>query len=62
MRSLNEVNRNPDQLDPMFEQQNYRLAHWRTIEQDLGYRRFFDVNTLVGLRMEDPRVFATRMR
>ena len=55
---LREVNRKADRLDAFLEQQNYRLALWRTSEQDLGYRRFFDVNTLVGLRMEDPKVFA----
>ena len=55
---LREVNRKPDKLDGFLEQQNYRLALWRTSDQDLGYRRFFDVNTLVGLRMEDPKVFA----
>ncbi|MBV9085745.1 MAG: malto-oligosyltrehalose synthase, partial [Acidobacteriaceae bacterium] len=54
---LEEANRNVDKLDTILEQQNFRLAFWRTSEQDLGYRRFFDVNTLVGLRMEDPRVF-----
>jgi (1->4)-alpha-D-glucan 1-alpha-D-glucosylmutase len=54
---VNDLNRSVDRLDAFLEQQNYRLAHWRTSEQDLGYRRFFDVNTLVGLRMEDPRVF-----
>ncbi len=55
---LAEVNKNPNKLDDLLEQQNYRLAFWRTAEQELGYRRFFDVNTLVGLRMEDSRVFA----
>ncbi len=55
---LREINRKVDKLDSFLEQQNYRLALWRTSEQDLGYRRFFDVNTLVGLRMEDPKVFA----
>ena len=52
------VNRSPDALHDILERQNYRLAFWRTAEQDLGYRRFFDVNTLIGLRMEDPKVFA----
>lgn len=51
---VNDVNA----LDEFLELQNYRLAYWRTAEQELGYRRFFDVNTLVGLRMEDPAVFA----
>jgi (1->4)-alpha-D-glucan 1-alpha-D-glucosylmutase len=45
-------------LDEFLEHQNYRLAYWRTSQQELGYRRFFDVNTLVGLRMESPHVFA----
>lgn len=53
-----EKNKSPDELDEILEQQNYRLAFWRTAEQDLGYRRFFDVNTLVGLRMESAKVFA----
>lgn len=56
--ALRAVNENPDRLDAILELQNYRLAFWRTAEQDLGYRRFFDVNTLVGVRVEDPRVFA----
>jgi (1->4)-alpha-D-glucan 1-alpha-D-glucosylmutase len=39
------------------------LAYWRTADQELGYRRFFDINTLVGLRAERPSVFiATHAR
>ncbi len=37
--------------------QHYRLAFWKTADQQLGYRRFFDVNTLIGLRMEREHVF-----
>ena len=37
---------------------NYRLASWRTSAEEINYRRFFDVNDLVGLRMENPEVFA----
>jgi (1->4)-alpha-D-glucan 1-alpha-D-glucosylmutase len=48
----------PDRLDELLELQNYRLSSWQAAKQDLGYRRFFDVNTLVGLRVEDPQVFA----
>jgi (1->4)-alpha-D-glucan 1-alpha-D-glucosylmutase len=55
---VDSVNRNPDALHDLLERQNYRLAYWRTAEQDLGYRRFFDVNTLIGLRIENQRVFA----
>ena len=38
--------------------QPYRLAYWRTSAEEINYRRFFDVNDLVGLRMETPEVFA----
>src|SRR5262249_42480465 len=41
----------------LLERQNYRLAYWRAAERDLGYRRFFDIDSLIGLRSEDPRVF-----
>jgi (1->4)-alpha-D-glucan 1-alpha-D-glucosylmutase len=51
------INSSPDALDAVFERQNYRLAFWRAAARDLGYRRFFDINTLVGLRVEDERVF-----
>jgi (1->4)-alpha-D-glucan 1-alpha-D-glucosylmutase len=52
------INGDVDALDDLLEDQNYRIAHWRTAGRELGYRRFFDINTLVGLRMEDPEVFA----
>lgn len=38
--------------------QAYRLAPWREAASRLNYRRFFDVSDLVGVRVEDPRVFA----
>jgi (1->4)-alpha-D-glucan 1-alpha-D-glucosylmutase len=53
-----EINQQTDSLHAILERQNFRLAYWRAASRDLGYRRFFDINTLVGLRMEDPRVFA----
>jgi (1->4)-alpha-D-glucan 1-alpha-D-glucosylmutase len=52
------TNADVEVLDRMLERQNYRLAWWRAARRDLGYRRFFDVTTLVGLRIEDPRVFS----
>ena len=56
--AIREINNSPDKLDQFLEEQNYRLAYWETSKQELPYRRFFDVNTLVGLRMESPQVFA----
>ena len=51
------VNDDPDALHNLLERQNYRLAYWRTAGQELDYRRFFDITTLVGLRTEDEPVF-----
>ena len=56
-RSVAELNKNHDALDDFLSQQHYRLAYWKTADQQLGYRRFFDVNTLIGLRMEEEHVF-----
>jgi (1->4)-alpha-D-glucan 1-alpha-D-glucosylmutase len=56
-RAVTELNSDPDALDELLNQQQYRLAFWRTAGQELGYRRFFDVNTLIGLRVERPHVF-----
>jgi (1->4)-alpha-D-glucan 1-alpha-D-glucosylmutase len=56
--AIGEINSDPDQLDALIERQNYRLSYWRTAGRELGYRRFFDINTLAGVRTEDPRVFS----
>jgi len=56
-RAVAELNHNHDALDDFLNQQSYRLAYWKTADQQLGYRRFFDVNTLIGLRMEREHVF-----
>ncbi len=52
-----EINANQDSVDALLNTQNYRLAYWKTSDQELGYRRFFDVNSLIGLRMEREHVF-----
>lgn len=54
---VEEMNASPDALDELLTQQNYRLSYWKTADQQLGYRRFFDVNTLIGVRMEREYVF-----
>ncbi len=46
-----------ERMHALLEAQHYRLAHWRIAAGGLNYRRFFDVNDLVGLRVEDPAVF-----
>ncbi len=56
--TLAEIGADPQRLDDLLERQNYRLSFWRAAERELGYRRFFDINSLVGMRSEDPAVFA----
>ncbi|GAA2183525.1 malto-oligosyltrehalose synthase [Brooklawnia cerclae] len=38
-------------------QQYYRLAYWKVASEELNFRRFFDVDTLLAVRVEDPGVF-----
>jgi len=47
-----------DALDAIFEEQAYRLSFWRVAAEEINYRRFFDVNDLAAIRMENPAVFA----
>jgi (1->4)-alpha-D-glucan 1-alpha-D-glucosylmutase len=47
-----------DRLDALLNAQSYRLAHWLVASEEINYRRFFDVNQLAALRMEDPTVFS----
>lgn len=46
-----------DLLDALLAEQPYRLAHWRVASEEINYRRFFDINELAAVRMEDPVVF-----
>ena len=58
--SLNGVVGNAASFGPLhrlLERQSYRLSFWRVTESELNYRRFFDITTLAGIRVEDPDVF-----
>ena len=46
-----------DALHALLEAQAYRLAYWRVAADEINYRRFFDINDLAALRMEDEPVF-----
>jgi (1->4)-alpha-D-glucan 1-alpha-D-glucosylmutase len=46
-----------DAIDTVIEAQAYRLASWRVAVDEINYRRFFDVNDLAALRMDQPQVF-----
>jgi (1->4)-alpha-D-glucan 1-alpha-D-glucosylmutase len=62
-RCLDDMNGTPgvpesvDRLEQLLQQQHYRLADWRVSGEELNYRRFFDVNTLAGIRVEREDVF-----
>ncbi|MGC4122483.1 MAG: malto-oligosyltrehalose synthase [Myxococcales bacterium] len=45
-----------DLLDKLLREQAYRLAFWKVAAEEINYRRFFDINGLAAIRMEDPRV------
>ncbi|HEX8335715.1 MAG TPA: malto-oligosyltrehalose synthase, partial [Pyrinomonadaceae bacterium] len=47
-----------DQLEELIGQQAYRLSFWRVAADEINYRRFFDVNELAALRVEERPVFA----
>jgi (1->4)-alpha-D-glucan 1-alpha-D-glucosylmutase len=55
---IDETNHDVEALDAVLSRQHYRLSRWTTAESELVYRRFFDINTLVGIRAERERVFA----
>jgi (1->4)-alpha-D-glucan 1-alpha-D-glucosylmutase len=63
LRNLERLNgkkgdpRSFDALDTLLAHCSYRLAHWRVAGEEINYRRFFDINTLAAIRMEDPEVF-----
>ncbi len=46
-----------DGLDRLLNAQAYRLSHWKAASDEINYRRFFDVNELAAVCMEDARVF-----
>ena len=49
-------------LHALLEQQHYRLASWRVSLHEINYRRFFNINELAGLRIEDAEVLAQTHR
>jgi (1->4)-alpha-D-glucan 1-alpha-D-glucosylmutase len=56
--AIDAFNRDHGAVDDLLERQNYRLAYWKVAGQDLDYRRFFDITTLIALRSENLFVFA----
>jgi (1->4)-alpha-D-glucan 1-alpha-D-glucosylmutase len=60
--NLDELNGDGDStdktpLDTLLFNQFYRLSFWKVASEEINYRRFFSINELISLRMEDPEVF-----
>jgi (1->4)-alpha-D-glucan 1-alpha-D-glucosylmutase len=51
-----------ERLRELLAQQHYELAFWRDAQRDVNYRRFFDVNELICLRVERADVFEATHR
>jgi (1->4)-alpha-D-glucan 1-alpha-D-glucosylmutase len=47
-----------DRLESLLADQAYRLSFWKVASDEINYRRFFDINELAAIRMEDRAVFA----
>lgn len=63
--SINGSKGNPgsfDCLDVLLQEQVYRITHWRVATEEINYRRFFDINGLGAIRVEDPVVFEATHR
>lgn len=51
------IPRSFDKLEQLLDDQAYRLAYWRVAADEINYRRFFDINELAAIRVEEPDVF-----
>lgn len=47
-----------DALESLISSQAYRLSNWRVASDEINYRRFFDINELAAIRIEEPKVFS----
>jgi (1->4)-alpha-D-glucan 1-alpha-D-glucosylmutase len=52
------INADPDRLDSILQQQFFALHSWKLAGELCNYRRFFDVDSLIGVRAELPEVLA----
>jgi len=55
--AIDTINADPQRLHDVLENQHYRLAYWKAANDEINYRRFFDVNELIAIRPEQEDVF-----
>lgn len=61
-RNLDELNgkresKTPNLLDELLFDQFFRLSFWKVASEEVNYRRFFNINELISVRVEDEAVF-----
>lgn len=56
-RNLDDVNADKAALLKIANAQNYRLCNWNETDRKINFRRFFTVNSLICLNIQDPEVF-----
>ena len=56
--TADDLGRDGVDANTVHDRQHYRLVHWKVADSGLNYRRFFAVNTLAAVRVEEPDVFA----
>jgi (1->4)-alpha-D-glucan 1-alpha-D-glucosylmutase len=62
IRDINGQKGNPrsfDRLEALLAEQAYRLSYWRVAAEHINYRRFFEINDLAAVRIEEPEVLET---
>ena len=57
--AVEEINSSSVKLRQLLELQYFELVPWQRTDQQINYRRFFTINDLICLNMQDPKVFET---
>ncbi len=56
-RAVAAINADPERLHALMAHQGWRLTHWRCANDEINWRRFFDIGSLAGLSVERADVF-----
>ena len=57
--AIERINHSAEEIQKILDLQYFLPTHWKHTEQEINYRRFFTINGLICIRMEDPEVFKT---
>ncbi|NJY62624.1 malto-oligosyltrehalose synthase [Salinimicrobium sp. CDJ15-81-2] len=61
-KQIIEINDSEEKLREILDQQFFQPSHWKKTETSINYRRFFTINDLICLRMEEEEVFESYHR